>query len=201
MEFETIIRFLGGLVALASLGVILYGVWRGSRRKVGRVSGQAAAWLRSVVFYLLSTALFLYLAWLGWSPLPLEISSQTRSIMAGVGSLLYFPSMALVLWGRLTLKENYFVSTGLGAQLFADQKLVETGPYAFVRHPMYLGLVLASLGALLMYVTWTTAYFAIFAPFLSLRAFREEKMLNEEFGSQWLDYCRRVPPFFPRILK
>jgi len=115
------------------------------------------------------------------------------------GALLYLPGLALVLWGRLALGRNYFVSTGLGAQLFADQQLVTGGPYAFVRHPMYVGLALAAWGALLIYFTWTTVYFAVFAPLLFLRARREEQALAAEFGEQWQAYCKRVPAFWPRF--
>jgi protein-S-isoprenylcysteine O-methyltransferase Ste14 len=105
--------------------------------------------------------------------------------------------MIFVLWGRLALGKNYFVSTSLGAQLFAEHQLVTSGPFAIVRHPMYAGLITAAIGALLIYFTWTTAYFAIFAPFLILRAWREERVLAEEFGGQWDEYCERVPMLFP----
>jgi protein-S-isoprenylcysteine O-methyltransferase Ste14 len=85
----------------------------------------------------------------------------------------------------------------LGAQLFADQQLVTSGPYNIVRHPMYVGLILAALGALLVYATWTTVYFAAFAPFLMMRARREEQVLAAEFGEKWAEYCRRVPALIP----
>ena len=114
-----------------------------------------------------------------------------------VGSLLYFPGMAFVLAGRLTLGKNYFVSTGLGAQLFAGHRLITGGPYALVRHPMYTGVFLAAIGSLLMYFTWTTLFFTCFAPLTLLRAWREEKVLAAEFGEQWQEYRRRVPMFIP----
>ena len=119
--------------------------------------------------------------------------------MLTIGSFLFFPGMALLLWARLTLGRNYFVSTAMGAQLFADHQLVTTGPYAIIRHPMYVGLTLAAWGALLIYFTWTTVYFAVFAPMLALRALREEQALSAEFGEQWRDYRKRVPLFIPRF--
>jgi protein-S-isoprenylcysteine O-methyltransferase Ste14 len=145
--------------------------------------------------------LFFGIAYYGWIPLPLMVPSSTRMVMLVLGSLLYFPGMALLLWGRLALGRNYFVSTGLGAQLFADQQLVTTGPYAIVRHPMYSGLILSALGSLLLYTTWTTMYFACFAPLIFVRAWREEKVLSAEFGEQWKEYCNRVPAFIPRLRK
>lgn len=86
-----------------------------------------------------------------------------------------------------------------GAQLFADHQLVTTGPYAIVRHPMYVGLAFAAWGALLIYFTWTTVYFACFAPLLAFRAYREEQALSAEFGEQWHEYCKRVRAFIPRL--
>jgi protein-S-isoprenylcysteine O-methyltransferase Ste14 len=66
---------------------------------------------------------------------------------------------------------------------------------------MYIGLILASVGALLIYFTWTTVYFALFAPLTLVRARREEQALAAEFGERWQEYCKRVPAFFPRLRK
>jgi protein-S-isoprenylcysteine O-methyltransferase Ste14 len=198
---ESIIQWLGGLLAYVTLAVLLYGVWRGMQRQAGRVTGQMGHSLRSPWFYLVTSALFFGVCYLGWIPLPLTISPQTRTWMLAFGSLLYFPGVGFVLWGRLALGKNYFVSTGLGAQLFADQQLITSGPYAFVRHPMYLGLILASEGSLLIYATWTTLLFACFAPLITFRARREEAVLASEFGEEWRKYCKRVFAFLPRIGK
>ena len=121
--------------------------------------------------------------------------------MLVLGSLFYFPGILFALWGRLTLGKNYFVSTGFGAQLFEGHQLITSGPFAIVRNPMYVGLALASIGALLIYFTWTTLIFAIFSPLTAVRARREEVALLAEFGEQWREYCRRVPAFFPRLRK
>jgi protein-S-isoprenylcysteine O-methyltransferase Ste14 len=196
---EPIIRWAGGLLAYTILGVVLYGVWRGTQREAGLATGRTASWLRSPWFYIASSVLFLGICYFGWIPLSLELPTQTRAWMLGVGSLLYFPGMAFVLWGRLVMGKNYFVSTGFGAQLFAGHRLVTSGPYAIVRHPMYTGLIIAAFGSLLIYPTWTTLFFVCFAPLTSVRARREETALALEFGEQWRDYCTRVPAFFPRL--
>jgi protein-S-isoprenylcysteine O-methyltransferase Ste14 len=95
----------------------------------------------------------------------------------------------------------YFVSTSFGAQLYANHQLVTSGPFTIVRHPMYLGLLIGAVGSLLIYLTWSTVAFTVFAPFVLLRACREERTLAEEFGEQWREYCNRVPAFFPRPRK
>lgn len=201
MTLESIIRWLGGLLAYMVLGSVLYGVWRGTRRKPGRTTGLTGGWLRSAWFYLASSALFFGIAYFGWIPLPWTVPTTARCWMLTLGSLLYFPGMIFILWGRLALGKNYFVSTGLGAQLFKEHQLITVGPYAIVRHPMYAGLILAALGSLLLYFTWTTLCFACFAPLILVRARREESVLAAEFGDEWTDYCRRVPALFPRLLK
>lgn len=199
--FEFIVQWLGGLLAYTTLGVILYGIWRGTQRQAGRVTGQMGHFLRSSWFYLVSLAVYFGICYTAWIPLPLTILPQFHIWMLVLGSILYFPGMGIALWGRLTLGKNYFISTGFGAQLFANQQLVTDGPFAIVRHPMYLGLILAAFGSLLIYATWTTLLFACFAPLLTFRARREEVVLATEFGEQWQDYCKRVPAFLLRIPK
>ncbi|MBI5351000.1 MAG: isoprenylcysteine carboxylmethyltransferase family protein [Chloroflexi bacterium] len=196
---DSMIRLLGGLLAYTILGIILLGIWRGAKRPAGRTTGLNGNWLRSPWFYLASTLLFVSASYFGWIPLPLTISPQTRIWMLMIGSLLYFPGMLFVLWGRMALGKNYFVSTGFGAQLFEGHQLVTSGPFAIVRNPMYAGLIVASIGALLIYPTWTSLIFVCTSPLTSVRAHREEAALSAEFGDQWDEYCKRVPAFFPRL--
>ena len=194
-----LVRWLGGVFAYATLAVVLAGIWRGTRRSVGATAGKYAGWLRSLPFYLLATLLFVGAGLLLWRPLPFEFAPPVRSIVLAAGALLYFPGLALVLWGRLALGKMYFVSTSQAVQLFAGHELVTRGPFAIVRHPMYLGLILAALGGLLLYQTWAMLVFSLLAPLVLRRARREEKLLAAAFGKQWQDYCDRVPAFLPRL--
>jgi protein-S-isoprenylcysteine O-methyltransferase Ste14 len=198
---EIILHWLGGLLAYATLAVIAYGIWLGTRRPSGRTSGRAASWLRSGLFYLLATTCFLVISIYFWRPLPFESPPEIRLVTLFAGSVIYFPGMAFVLWGRLALGRMYFVSTSFGAQLFSDHKLVMHGPFAIVRNPMYLGLMTAALGALLLYMTWTTLGFAVLTPFILMRTSREEQALEAEFGEEWQEYCRRVPALLPRFCR
>lgn len=192
------LRWLGGLAAAATLAVIFLGLSAGLRRQPGRASGRVTSWLWSRAFYGLAGLAFFAICALLWRSLPLALPAAVAWLALLGGSLLYFVGLGLAVWGRLALGRMYFVSTGLGAQLFADHQLITRGPYAYVRHPMYAGLTLAVLGGLLLYQTWTMVALLLLPLGLRRRARREEQVLAAEFGAAWQAYCRRVPGWLPR---
>jgi hypothetical protein len=90
---EIVIRWLGGLLAYSTLVVLLYGIWRGTQRKAGRVTGLNGSWLSSQWFYLASALLLFGICYFGWSPLPWSAPTKYRVWMLVLGSLFYFPGM------------------------------------------------------------------------------------------------------------
>ena len=195
---EQWVRWTGAAAAAASLGAALAGMARGLRRPRGRATGrarQALGW----PFYLLIGVPYFGLCFLLWRPLPLALPAPARAAALALGTLLCFPGLALYLWARRALGEMYNVSSGLfGVQLYANHRLVTHGPFAIVRHPMYLGIVVASLGGLLIYRTWTLVFVAVSFLGLIVRARREERALAAEFGEEWEAYRQRVPGWVPR---
>lgn len=197
---ERCTRKVGLVAVVGTLGAVLWGLWRGTRRPAGHKTGHEPRLLRTPAFYLLASVGYFGLCYRLWRPLPLALSRSARALALVPGALLYFPGLALTLWGRLALGEMYNVSSSFGAQLYAGHRLVTTGPYALVRHPMYLGILFAGAGGLLLYRTWTFLFVLTHFPALFVRARREEQVLAVEFGQQWEDYCRRVPGWRPRLL-
>jgi protein-S-isoprenylcysteine O-methyltransferase Ste14 len=191
----------GGLGALITLVALFYGIWQGLQRSVGRVVGQVPSLLRKPLFYVFASIAYFGLCYWMWKPLPLSLTPETRALALVIGAMVYFGGLGFVLWGRLALGKLYFVSSSMGAQLFAGHRLVTSGPYALVRHPMYLGILLTGLGGILLYRTWTLVFIALTGIGLVLRTRREEQVLAAEFGPEWQDYCRRVPAFCPHILR
>ncbi len=64
------IRWIGGVAALAALLIIFGGIWRGMQQPVGMTVGRAPGWLRSPLFYVVTSALFGGFCLLLWRPLP-----------------------------------------------------------------------------------------------------------------------------------
>ena len=193
-------RALNGLAVLAgilTLGFIAWGFWQGLTRPQGRTTGRAATMLRAPVMLLLT------ILWFGaciilWRPLPVTLTSAATALSLTAGTLLYFPGLALYVWGAVTLGKMFSPSSAFGDRLHAEHRLVTHGPFAYLRHPLYLGLILASLGGLFLFRTWTFVFVPLNFMFLPLRARREEKALAEEFGEAWQSYAARVPAFFPK---
>jgi protein-S-isoprenylcysteine O-methyltransferase Ste14 len=88
--------------------------------------------------------------------------------------------------GRVTLKQ--------------DHKLIQSGPYARVRHPIYSGLLLAWAGTVLAIGRWSAlvALVAVITVVVT-KAMREQRVLEQEFGEQYRDYKRRAGFLFPRF--
>lgn len=182
----------------AFLAAALWGMWQTFSRPAGLTMGLPPRRLLRPGYLVFGLA-YLGLLIVLWRPLPLWLSPAARASTLALGVLLYFSGLGLWVWGRVTLGRMFGVSSSLGAQLYSDHQLITHGPFAFVRHPMYLGLIVAALGALLVYRTWGAA--VLFANFLalSLRARREEEALAAQFGEAWRAYRRRVPGWVPRI--
>jgi len=79
------------------------------------------------------------------------------------------------------------------------ERLNTTGMYSIVRHPLYLGNFLISLGvALFLRVWWVAALYALsFWLYYERIMFAEEEFLRQKFGAQYLAWAGRTPAFVP----
>ena len=81
-----------------------------------------------------------------------------------------------------------------------DGTLASSGPYARVRHPQYLGLILVMLGFLLQWPTFATlAMFPVLVAVYHRLAVREEREVSRRLGESWERYASMTPRFVPRL--
>jgi protein-S-isoprenylcysteine O-methyltransferase Ste14 len=198
IEIEQLIRFLailsGIIVLIAPLRLLL---WQ-SRRPKGRTTGKAAS-TRKWFGVLLITIVLVAIGFLLWKPIPLPVSDSILLLITLVGAVFYFPGIGLYLWGLSVLRTQFGVSGLLGAELYQGHQLIKNGPFARIRHPMYAGVLLAAVGALLIFRTWAMLLFMPMSLVVIGRAEREEKLLAAEFGEQWESYASKVPKWFPKV--
>lgn len=197
---ERWLRLLTTLTGIAVILIPLLGFRREQVRLRGRSSGATASLLRWPVM-LAVTLGYVVVGIALWRPLPVVFSPGILLSILVVGSLLYFPGIALYLWGYWTLGRMFGISSGFGATLFQDHHLIRSGPYRFVRHPMYLAVILAAFGALLIFRTWAMVLFSVSSLGVILRARREERLLLDEFGVDWETYRQEVNGWIPKLRK
>lgn len=105
-----------------------------------------------------------------WSQMPLLL--QVVGAVALVGSFFFI---------SLTFRENSFLSPTVRIQEERGQTVISTGPYQYVRHPMYAGGLLLFLGTPLLLGSWYGLLLAlIFIPAGAVRAVLEERVLRKE---------------------
>lgn len=112
-------------------------------------------------------------------PLPLQ----------AVGLAMYLLSTAFIMW---VFRENSFAAPVVKVQAERHHRVVSSGPYAFVRHPMYSGIMLFFFGVPLLLGSWWGAAIApVFAVLFAIRARIEERALVEGLPD-YADYAARV---------
>jgi protein-S-isoprenylcysteine O-methyltransferase Ste14 len=94
------------------------------------------------------------------------------------GIALFLASMALICW---TLVVNRFAESTVRIQSDRGHKVVSTGPYALVRHPMYAGMLLMSPGTAMMLGSgWAMLIAGAMAALLVYRTAKEDEFLRRE---------------------
>ena len=80
-------------------------------------------------------------------------------------------------------------------------ELVCAGPYAFVRHPMYTSFLLMGLGQVFLLANWVAGMTGLigFAVLFLLRVDKEERMMLENFGSQYRAYMEKTKRIVPYL--
>lgn len=114
-----------------------------------------------------------------------------------LGVPLTIAGFIFAIWARLHLGK-YWSGT---VALKHGHKLIDTGPYAFVRHPIYTGLLTAVLGSAIAAGTLEGYIgFFIMVPAYIIKWRREEKLMKQEFGSPWDDYVARTKAIIPYLV-
>jgi protein-S-isoprenylcysteine O-methyltransferase Ste14 len=119
-----------------------------------------------------------------------------RPAVALCGLVLAWTGLALFVWARRELGPSWSPAV----EIRAAQRLVQGGPYAHVRHPIYLAVLLLAAGTALTHPSLATvAITAGLVTGITLKIRLEERTLRAALGGAWEAYAARVPALVPRL--
>ncbi|WP_422936069.1 isoprenylcysteine carboxylmethyltransferase family protein [Sinomonas sp. P47F7] len=118
------------------------------------------------------------------------LMARPLPVVVGAGFALALGGVAVRLAAMVTLRGRYRLTP---QRQSSDHYLVRRGPYALVRHPGYVGILAALSGMALTAAGPGGLIFVVpVAVFCVLRIAGEERLLREEFNTDFSDYCRAV---------
>jgi protein-S-isoprenylcysteine O-methyltransferase Ste14 len=166
---------------------------RPGRRYLTRATG-ARAILGAVEFLLVAAACALSVSRRDLRLVETSAPSPTITILGLAGALISIGGAALAAWAKARLGRLFTAHLGVKE----DHTLVTDGPYAVVRHPIYLGVILFSLGTA---GVWNSVACVGLAAGLGIcfavQLRIEERIFAAHFGAAYEDYRRRVPALLP----
>ena len=163
----------------------------GSKPRTGKISNALimTVGLSSIVLGIIIgfTAKFMNIRWL-FTPDYFISSLGLVLIVIGV----------VIRWSAVRTLDKYFT---VDVKILDDHKLIRSGLFAYVRHPSYLGLLVAVLGLGITMVNWLSTIVMLIPHLIVilLRINEEEKVLEDRFGSDYQDYRRQTKRLVPGI--
>jgi len=135
---------------------------------------------------------------IGWRDMPwgaLNLRLWPHSLLAyGIGLALLVAGLAFAVWARMHLGRNWSGSVTVKE----GHELIRSGPYAYVRHPIYTGLITAVLGTAIISGTLRASLgFVIITVSLVRKLRAEEAFMRDTFPGEYQRYCAQVPALVP----
>lgn len=137
-----------------------------------------------------------------YTPIPflilMLIFQQSTPLSLIIGFAIALIGESIRFWGVSWAGSETRSTGGVGGTF-----LIISGPFAYVRNPLYVGNILIYLGlgimsfALFPYLQVGAIIFFLFQYYYIVK--EEERFLLKKFGEEYMNYCKHVPAFFPRL--
>jgi len=181
---------------------IAIGVFWGILWIAGAAAGRRAARTQSTSSRLVHLALMAAAFWLLFRKTPQLGPLDWHILPDGplfqyLGVTITFGGLAFTAWARTILGRNWSAVVTIKQ----DHRLIRSGPYNWVRHPIYSGLLLAMLGTAI-YVGQLRGLlgFAVALAGFWMKSRLEETFLIEQFGPEYIEYKNEVKALIPSML-
>lgn len=132
-----------------------------------------------------------------------NMNREMNSYLTVIGLITFLFAATLRYWSIKTLGDQWAIHAIGPSQLNHERVLVTTGPYKYVRHPIYLSYVLDLLGLTLALSTFYSLILVVTvnAPSYILRSKLEERSSIKRLGDDYVKYKEKISFMFPRIFK
>ena len=125
-----------------------------------------------------------------------DLFVQKNYWLLSIGLILFIAGLMLAIWARLYLGKNW----GMPMSFKQDPELVTTGPYRFIRHPIYTGILLAMLGTALAGSAYWAVILVIATIYFIYSATVEEKNMQRQFPQTYIKYKKQTKMLIPFVL-
>ena len=117
------------------------------------------------------------------------------NVIRWIGMALTVAGLSLCVWARHHLGEYWSDKVALKV----DHRLIRSGPYAFLRHPIYSGVLLGVLGSAFAIGEWRgVVVLVVMTANYWVKAQREDRILSARFGDSFTDYKRHAGFLLPK---
>ena len=189
----------GFYLSLAMLAIMLVfftmDFWYMNRYDRERESGKGWSW--DYTLFTIAMALIVILQpwltpWLGWTT-----TLRWGLVLQIVGSILVLLSFGLHIWARRHLRRFYTERV----EVQQDHQVVNTGPYAMVRHPVFTSFFLMAIGLFLLNPALITLAIMFYTFWDFSRAAQQEEELLSKTLPDYTAYMAKTSRFLPRLRK
>lgn len=126
--------------------------------------------------------------------LHLHVESPGAAVMM-LGAVLCVVGVAFAIWARAHIGDNW----GMPMTERESPELVTSGPYAYVRHPIYTGVLIALFGTMLAIDLRALLAWPIALLYFGLSAMKEERDMQRRFPEQYRSYMQRTRRLIPLL--
>ena len=179
--------------------LVVLAYWFISGLRAKKVESQEPV-LKRFLFYRLPLIVALLLLgpgeWFGHTLIRENFVEHTN-LVGTIGLILSILGAIIACWARYTLGKNW----SLSVQKKENHELIQNGMYKIVRHPIYTGLLLLFIGNTIIVGDYR-GIIAVLIVFVSFwfKLKKEEKLLTENFGNQYVEYKKRTKAIIPFLL-
>jgi len=121
--------------------------------------------------------------------------APVNPVLSSIGIILCAAGMALLVWARRHLGRNW--SQTVAAKI--GHELVTSGPYRYVRHPMYAGGLVACVGSAMVCGGAWIFLLVILGTLFLWRVGAEDRLMAQQFPNEYPDYKKRTKALIPFV--